>query len=159
MAIKLNYVSARNFWQDFKAFAFKGNMIDLAVAVVIGAAFKTVIDAVVSDIIMPIVNVVTPHFPYQSWHIWFFPIGHLLNQLLNFIIVAFAVFVIVVKLSQAVVKHAGRPPAPGEPTTKECPYCLSVIPIKARKCAHCTADLEPATEPTGAGGGPLGATA
>ena len=148
-----------SFWEEFKSFAFKGNMIDLAVAVVIGAAFKTVIDAVVSDVIMPIVNIVTPHFPYQNWHIWFFPIGHLLNQLLNFLIVAFAVFITVVKLSQAVAKHATRPAAPGEPTTKECPYCLSIIPAKARKCAHCTADLEPAGEPPGASGGPVGATA
>lgn len=159
MAIKLNYQSVTHFWQDFKAFAFKGNMIDLAVAVVIGAAFKTVIDAVVSDIIMPIVNIVTPHFPYQNWHIWFFPIGHLLNQLLNFLIVALAVFLTVVKLSQAVVKRTREPVAPGEPTTKECPYCLSVIPIKARKCAHCTADLEPAGEPAAAPSGGLGATA
>jgi large conductance mechanosensitive channel len=158
MATKLNFGSVRHLWDDFKAFAFKGNMIDLAVAVVIGAAFKTVIDAVVSDVIMPIVNVVTPHFPYQNWHVWFFPIGHLLNQLLNFFIVAFAVFITVVKLSQAVMKRTTRP-APGEPTTKECPYCLSVIPAKARKCAHCTADLEPAGDPAGASGGLLGSPA
>jgi large conductance mechanosensitive channel len=159
MAIKLNYQPVTRSWQDFKSFAFKGNMIDLAVAVVIGAAFKTVIDAVVSDIIMPIVNVVTPHFPYQSWHIWFFPIGHLLNQLLNFLIVAFAVFITVVKLSQAVVKRTSQPTEPGEPTTRECPYCLSVIPARARKCAHCTADLEPAGELAGAVAPALGATA
>ncbi|HEY2586056.1 MAG TPA: large conductance mechanosensitive channel protein MscL [Tepidisphaeraceae bacterium] len=148
-----------SFWDEFKGFAFKGNMIDLAVAVVIGAAFKTVIDAVVSDIIMPIISVVTPHLPYQEWHIWRFPIGHLLNQLLNFLIVAFAVFITVVKLSQTVMKRASRPAATGEPTTKECPYCLSVIPAQARKCAHCTADLEPAAESGGASGGVVGSPA
>jgi large conductance mechanosensitive channel len=131
-------------WQEFKAFAFKGNMIELAVAVVIGAAFGRVINAVVSDIIMPIINIITPRFPYQNWHIWFFPIGHLIGELLNFIIVAFAVFISVVKLTQLVMKRAGGTPAPSEPITKECMYCLSVIPIKARKCAHCTADLPPA---------------
>ena len=133
--------SLRSLWQEFKSFAFKGNMIDLAVAVVIGAAFAKVIDAVVKDIVMPIVNVVTPHLPYQSWHIWFFPIGHLLGELLNFVIVAFAVFLCVVKLTQAVLKRAGGTPAPSEPTTKECPYCLSVIPIRATRCAHCTTEL------------------
>ena len=133
-------------WQEFKSFAFKGNMIDLAVAVVIGAAFGKVIDALVKDLVMPIVNVVTPHMPYTTWHVWFFPIGHLLGELLNFLIVAFAVFVCVVKVMQFMVKRAGSTPAPSEPTTKECPYCLMVVPIKAQRCGHCTADLpvEPA---------------
>ena len=159
MAEKVSYGFVRRFLDDFKAFAFKGNMIDLAVAVVIGAAFKTVIDAVVSDVIMPIISIVTPHLPYQEWHVWRFPIGHLLNQLLNFLIVAFAVFITVVKLSQAVLSRASRPSVPGEPTTKECPYCLSVIPAKARKCAHCTADQEPAGELAGASAPALGASA
>lgn len=159
MAEKVSYGSVRRFLDDFKAFAFKGNMIDLAVAVVIGAAFKTVIDAVVSDVIMPIVSVVTSHLPYQEWHVWRFPIGHLLNQLLNFLIVAFAVFLTVVKLSQAVLSRASRPSAPGEPTSRECPFCLSVIPIKARKCAHCTADLEPDGNAAGASGVAMGSPA
>lgn len=159
MADNVRYGMVRRFLDDFKAFAFKGNMIDLAVAVVIGAAFKTVIDAVVSDVIMPIVSVVTPHLPYQEWHVWRFPIGHLLNQLLNFLIVAFAVFLTVVKLSQAVLSRASRPSAPGEPTTRECPFCLSVIPIKASKCAHCTADLEPDGNAAGASGVALGSPA
>jgi large conductance mechanosensitive channel len=159
MADKVSFGFARRFLDDFKAFAFKGNMIDLAVAVVIGAAFKTVIDAVVSDVIMPIVSIITPHLPYQEWHVWRFPIGHLLNQLLNFLIVAFAVFITVVKLSQAVVKRTSQPTEPGEPTTRECPYCLSVIPARARKCAHCTADLEPAGDRAGAVAPALGATA
>lgn len=159
MAEKVSYGAVRRFLDDFKAFAFKGNMIDLAVAVVIGAAFKTVIDAVVSDVIMPIVSLVTPHLPYEQWHVWRFPIGHLLNQLLNFLIVAFAVFITVVKLSQAVLSRASRPSAPGEPTTKECPFCLSVIPIKATKCAHCTADLEPGGNSPGASSAPLGSPA
>ena len=128
---------------EFKEFAFKGNMIDLAVAVVLGAAFKTVIDAVVSDVVMPIVSVVTPAqgHTYETWHLWRFPIGHLLGVVINFTLVAAAVFLIIVKVFGAVMKATSHTPEPGEPTTKECPYCLSVIPIKATKCAHCTADL------------------
>jgi large conductance mechanosensitive channel len=128
---------------EFKEFAFKGNMIDLAVAVVLGAAFKTVIDAVVADIIMPIVSVVTPGtgHTYETWHVWRFPIGHLIAVSLNFLLVAAAVFFVVVKIFGTVMKATHRKAGPDEPTTKECPFCLSVIPIKATKCAHCTADL------------------
>lgn len=129
-------------WQEFKAFAFKGNMIDLAVAVVIGAAFGKVIDAVVKDLIMPIVQFVPGlKGPYEAYQIGPFRVGHLASELLNFIVVAAAVFFIIVKLVGMIMKRAGGTPKPSEPTTKECPYCLSVIPLKALKCAHCTADI------------------
>lgn len=142
-------LSLKQMLGEFKDFAFKGNMVDLAVAVVLGAAFKTVIDTVVSDIIMPLISVVTPGkgHTYESWILWRFPVGHLIAVVINFILVALAVFFVVVKLLGAVVKAASRKPAtPEEPTTKECPLCLSVIPIRATKCAHCTADL-PGTPP------------
>jgi large conductance mechanosensitive channel len=186
-------------WQEFKAFAFKGNMIDLAIAVVIGAAFSGVINSLVSDIIMPAVSDVivavktgtetvqavaektaaevgvatqpstqpggaqaAPAAPAAApapppppppasptnldvvnltWTIKGIRIGNFLGQLLNFMIVAFAVFITMVKLLGSVVKKVGGEPEPSEPTTKECPKCLSLIPIKATKCAHCTADL------------------
>ena len=128
-------------WQEFKAFAFKNNMVDLAVAVVIGAAFGAVIKSIVDNIIMPLVAYVTPSMSYTEWHVGKVMIGKFLADLLNFLIVALAVFVTIVKLLGAVMKRVGSTPAPSEPTTKECPFCLSVIPVKARKCAHCTADL------------------
>ncbi len=131
--------------KEFKEFAFKGNMIDLAVAVVIGAAFGKVIDSVVKDLIMPIVQFVPGlKGPYESYQLGPFRVGHLASELLNFIVVAAAVFFVIVKLLGAVMKAANRKPAaPSEPTTKECPRCLSLIPIRATKCAHCTADLLP----------------
>jgi large conductance mechanosensitive channel len=139
-------------WQEFKAFAFKGNMIDLAVAVVIGGAFGAVIKSIVDNIIMPLVGYVTPKMTYTEWHFGKVMIGKFLADLLNFVIIAFAVFVTIVKLLGAVMKRVGSTPAPTEPATKECPYCLSVIPAKASKCAHCTADLtEPPMERVGAG--------
>ncbi|HEX4792215.1 MAG TPA: large-conductance mechanosensitive channel protein MscL, partial [Humisphaera sp.] len=188
-------------WQEFKAFAFKGNMIDLAVAVVIGAAFSGVINSLVKDIIMPSITYVTtsaktavstaadvahnaasavgvtskpsetqpttepsaptpapaaaaappapapPAAPAEpkpvdiSWTIGRIRIGNFLGELLNFFLIAFAVFMVIVKMLGSVMKRVGGTPAPSEPTTKECPFCLSVIPMKARKCAHCTADL------------------
>src|SRR5579872_283364 len=134
------------YWEEFKAFAFKGNMIDLAVAVVIGGAFGKIITAIVNDIIMPLVNYALVWMPggenYKTIHIGKFMIGDLLSEIINFLIVAAAVFIVIVKMLGAVMKKAaGRTPAPSEPTTKECPMCLSMIPIKAKKCAHCTSDL------------------
>jgi large conductance mechanosensitive channel len=135
-------LSLKQMVAEFKEFAFKGNMIDLAVAVVLGAAFKNVIDAVVADIIMPIISYVPGlNGGYEVWKVGHFTLGHLLAVLINFVLVAAAVFVVIVKLLGTVIKVAAKPPPPGEPVTKECPKCLSVIPIKAVKCAHCTADL------------------
>ena len=139
----------RKIWQEFRDFAFKGNMIDLAVAVIIGAAFGQVINSLANDVIMRAISYGIPsNLAYTEWTIGSkdkgILVGKFLGALVNFLIVALVVFVLVVKLMGAVVKRA-TPPKPSEPVQKECPYCLSTIPIKARKCAHCTADLEPAT--------------
>lgn len=132
---------ARSLWKEFKAFAFKGNMIDLAVAVVIGAAFGSVIKSIVDNIIMPLVAYVTPRMTYTEWHFGKVMIGRFLGDLLNFLIVALAVFVTIVKVLGALMKRVGKDDESKDPVTKECPLCLSTIPIKAVKCAHCTADL------------------
>jgi large conductance mechanosensitive channel len=134
------------YWGEFKSFAFKGNMVDLAVAVVIGQAFGTIITAIVNDIIMPLINYALKWMPggesYKTIHIGKFMVGDLLSAIINFLIVAAVVFIVIVKMLGAIMqKAAGPATAPSEPTTKECPLCLSMIPIKARKCAHCTADL------------------
>jgi large conductance mechanosensitive channel len=135
-------------WSEFKSFAFKGNMIDLAVAVVIGAAFGDVIKSIVNNLIMPLVSYVTPSKAYTTWHIGKLMYGQFLGDLLTFLIVSFAVFITIVKLLGAVMKRAGATPASSEPTTKECPFCLSVIPLKASKCSHCTADLPTVAAPS-----------
>ena len=142
-------------WQEFKSFAFRGNMIDLAIAVVIGAAFGDVIKSMVANVIMPVVNHVKvavssaadtvgatsqPALDYTAWHLGQVKIGAFIGDLLNFVIIAAAVFFVMVKLLGAVMK-ASTPPAPSQPTTKECPFCLSNIPLKAARCAHCTSDL------------------
>jgi len=142
-------MSARSFWQEFKAFAMKGNMLDLAVAVVIGAAFGQIITSLVNDIIMPAVSYITPaNMEYTKWTLGAatkpIKIGNFIGAVINFLIIAFSVFIVIVKLVGGMVKKVGSTPAPSEPTTKECPKCLSVIPLKAVKCAHCTADLPPA---------------
>jgi large conductance mechanosensitive channel len=130
-------------WSEFKNFAFKGNMIDLAVAVVLGAAFAQVIDSIVKGIIMPLISYVDlgKGGGYEGWHIGRLQIGRVLAELLNFTLVALAVFLVIVKVIGALVKRASAPPAAGEPTTKECPYCLMTIPLKATRCGHCTSQL------------------
>lgn len=131
---------AGRYWREFKNFAFKGNMIDLAVAVVIGAAFNDVINSMVKNLIMPIFEHKGQNGAYEQWQLGPVKIGAFLGDLLHFLIVALAVFIVIVKIIGAIVKRVG-PSEPGEPTTKECPFCLSTIPLKAKKCAHCTADL------------------
>jgi large conductance mechanosensitive channel len=144
--------SPRRLWDEFKAFAFKGNLIDLAVAVVLGAAFGDVIKAVVSDLIMPLVTLAQGKGAgrYEAIMLGPFPVGHLIGALLNFIIIASAVFLVIVKLLGTVMKAASHRAPEGAPTTRECPRCLSVISIKATKCAYCTADIEVAPEPVAA---------
>ena len=137
----------RNLWAEFKTFAFKGNMIDLAVGVIIGAAFGGVVKSLVDNVIMPLVAAVIPNskgvesigFTLNGSRV---PVGLFLAAVINFLIVAFAVFLMIVKIVGSIVKKtSGPPPKPGEPTVKECPLCLSEIPIKAGRCRYCAADL------------------
>ena len=139
-------MAVRSLWQEFKTFAMKGNMIDLAVAVVIGAAFGAIVTSLVNDVIMPAVSYIMPAgMSYEEWRLGSeqkpIRIGKFLAAIVNFLIVALAVFIVIVKVLGTIMKRATPPPPPGEPTTRECPRCLSIIPIKATKCAHCTTDL------------------
>jgi large conductance mechanosensitive channel len=135
-------MAMNSLWQEFKAFVFKGNIIDLAVAVVIGTAFGAVVSSLVKNVIMPTLSYVTPsEEAYRNWRIGRVEIGVFLGELINFLIIASAVFLVIVKMLGTIMKKAMPAPAAAEPITRECPYCLSMIPIKARKCAHCTSDV------------------
>lgn len=129
-------MSAGSLLEEFKAFAFKGNVIDLAVAFVIGVAFGAVINSFVNNIIMPLVSYVSPSADYRTWMIGRVEIGLFLGALLNFLIIAAAVFLAVVKLRQLVMR-----PKAVEMTTKVCPACTMDIPTLARRCPHCTSEL------------------
>jgi large conductance mechanosensitive channel len=132
---------ASGLWQEFKVFALKGNLIDLAVAVVIGGAFGAVVNSLVKNILMPLVSYVTPgKGGYLAWKLGRVEVGAFLGDLVNFVILAVAMFVLITKLLGAIQK-AAKLTKPDEPVIKECPYCLSMIPSKAVKCAHCTSDL------------------
>lgn len=132
--------------QEFKTFAFKGNMIDLAIGVIIGAAFGKVISSLVGDIFMPLIAAIMPNdkgYQELSWVINGSEVkyGLFIGALVDFLLVALAVFLVVVKIVQGSLKRAAPAPAPAEPTTRECPHCLSTIPLKATRCAHCTSEL------------------
>jgi len=129
----------RGLWSEFKSFAFKGNMIDLDVAVVIGSAFGAVVKSMVDNIIMPVLGYVIPSKGgYLGWHIGALKIGLFLGDVLNFLIIALAVFIVIVKVVGYLMRRAAPPPPPG---TKDCPFCLMAVPIKASKCGHCTSEL------------------
>lgn len=145
---------------EFKKFALRGNVLDLAVGIIIGAAFTGVVNSLVNDIIMPPIGQVLGGVDFSSLFIVLggesYPslqaakdtgaatinYGVFLNQIINFVIVAFVVFLLV-RAVNTLMQPAGKKveEAPGEPVNKECPYCLSTIPYKATRCAHCTSEL------------------
>jgi large conductance mechanosensitive channel len=138
--------------KEFKEFAMRGSVLDLAVGVIIGAAFGKVVSSLVDDVLMPPLGRLIGHVdfsnlyinltetPYNSWaeakaHGAALSYGNFINTLINFVIVAFAVFLLV----RAVNKWLPKPPAPV--TTKTCPQCAMAIPVAAKKCGHCTSTV------------------
>ena len=126
--------------RDFKAFALKGNVVDLAVAVVIGGAFGKIVSALVADIVMPLVSFVQPGGEWRNWTVssLHFKIGDFLGAVVDFLLVAAVLFLIVTRIVNRVYKREAPPPA-----TKACPECLEQIPLAARRCRACTA-VQPA---------------
>lgn len=126
---------------DFKQFLLRGNVVDLAVGVVIGAAFGAVVTALVSDILTPLIAAIAkvPDFSGLAFTIngSKFMIGHFINSLISFGLVAGAIFFFVVKPMNVLIARSKKE-APAEATTKNCSECLCDIPIKAKRCGHCT---------------------
>ncbi len=125
----------------FKQFILRGSVVDLAVGVVIGAAFGGVVTALVKSLIEPLIALVVgkPDFTSIAFKIGetTFPIGVFITALVNFLLVAAAIYFFVVTPINALIARARKAQAPADPTTKKCPECLSEIPIDARRCAHC----------------------
>lgn len=131
-------------FQEFKQFLLRGNVVDLAVAVVIGTAFGAVVTAVVEGLVTPLIAMVLgePRLGALSFTIndAEFLYGNVLDAIITFVTIAAVVFFMVVKPVNALVSRSRREPTP-DPTTKKCPECLSEIPLDARRCAHCTVVL------------------
>ena len=134
----------KKFFDEFKAFAMRGNVLDMAVGVVVGSAFTAIVNSLVNDIISPIIglffNADFSDVVIQIGDVGI-GVGAFLNAIINFLIVAFVLFV-VIKFVNSLHKKPEEPAAPEEPTTKVCPYCQSEISIKAVRCPHCTSKLE-----------------
>ncbi len=147
--------------KEFKEFAMRGNVIDMAVGIIIGAAFGTIISSFVADIIMPPIGLLLGNVDFSNMFMVLkegkvagpyetvaaaktagavtLNYGVFFNTIISFLIVAFAVFLVIRNVNRLKRKEEVPPTAP---TTKECPYCISVIPIKAVRCPHCTAEIK-----------------
>jgi large conductance mechanosensitive channel len=131
--------------QGFKQFLLRGNVIDLAVAVVIGTAFGAVVDSLVKGLLTPLIGAVgqVPDFSSIAFTIngSKFLLGSFVNALISFLLVAIAVYFFVVVPVNAMVSRANRGDAPTDPTSKQCPECLSDVPIAAKRCRFCASPL------------------
>jgi len=145
-------------FKEFKEFAMKGNVLDMAIGIIIGAAFGKIITSFVSDILMPPLGLLLGKMDFSNLFVNLsgqsFPTiaaakaagaatlnyGVFLNTIIDFLIVAFAVFLLVKQVN----KLKRQPPA-AAPTTRDCPFCASAIPIPAKRCPHCTSQLNPAS--------------
>jgi large conductance mechanosensitive channel len=133
--------------KDFKEFLLRGNVVDMAVGIVIGVAFGAVITALVADLITPVIAAMGGNPDFSSLDFTIngsrFAYGHFINALIAFVLVAAAVFFLVVKPVNALMARR-RTETDVESTTRECPHCLSQIPTGARRCAFCTSEVSPA---------------
>ncbi len=143
--------------KEFKEFAMKGNVLDMAIGIIIGAAFGKIVTSFVGDILMPPLGLLLGKLDFSNLFLNLsgkdFPslaaakaagaptlnYGVFINTIIDFVIVAFAIFLLVKQVNR--FKKAEAPAPPPEPATKDCPFCLSAIPVKATKCAHCTSQL------------------
>ncbi|MCU0641287.1 MAG: large conductance mechanosensitive channel protein MscL [Candidatus Margulisbacteria bacterium] len=125
---------------EFKQFLLRGNVVDLAVGVVIGASFSTLVAALVKGLITPLIAAIAkvPDFSMLTFTLngSQFMYGEFINALVSFLLVAATVFFIIIKPMNLLIERASKEP-PADPTDKKCPECLSEIPIAARRCAHC----------------------
>jgi large conductance mechanosensitive channel len=148
--------------KDFKEFVMRGNVVDMAVGIIVGAAFGTIVNSLVSDIIMPPIGMILGNVDFSSLFIVLkegkvlgpymslkaakdagaitVNYGVFINTVISFLIVAFSVFILVKNVNR--LKRQQEAPPAAAPVTKECPYCYSVIPVKATRCAHCTSELK-----------------
>ncbi len=132
-------------FKEFKEFAMRGNVVDMAVGIIIGAAFGKIVSSFVNDVLMPPIGLLLGGVDFSALKIILkenvsINYGVFINTVIDFIIIAFAIFLVVKAINK--MKRKEVPPPPAAPTTKECPECLSVIPIKAVRCAHCGIQLK-----------------
>lgn len=140
----------KGFFGEFKKFISRGNVMDMAVGVIIGGAFTAIVTSLVNDVLMPVLSLITGGMDFSSMCLVLgsgetpatLNYGNFIAAVINFLLVAFAVFCMVKALNAAKDKVVKKPEeAPKAPTTKKCPYCMSEVDINATRCPHCTSEL------------------
>lgn len=137
--------------KEFKSFAMRGNVVDMAVGIIIGGAFGKIVSSMVKDIILPPIGILMGNVDFSQLAFILkektaeaeavtINYGLFINSVLDFVILAFCIFMVIKGMNSMKAKEVETPK---EPTTKDCPKCLSQVPIKATRCAHCTSELEP----------------
>lgn len=143
MTIRSSRNAATGFIKDFQDFVIKGNIFDLAVAVIMGGAFGKVVDSLIKDVITPAILEPTIKASgakdLESWVVGAAKLGLFISNIITFIVISFVIFLMV----RGMAKFKRKEEKLDAADTKECPYCLSTIPIAATKCAHCTSELPP----------------
>lgn len=135
--------------KEFKEFAMRGNVLDMAVGIIIGASFGKIVSSLVSDVVMPPIGLLLGKVDFSNLSITLMEktaeaeavaikYGLFINTILDFILVAFAIFILIKQVNRFKRKEEAAPP---EPTTKDCPKCFTAIPIKAVRCPNCTSEL------------------
>ena len=130
----------KKFIEEFKAFALRGNVMDMAVGVIIGGAFSGIVTALTDNFINPVLNLCTGHATYTLQDAAGFT-SAFLSSVVNFIIMAFILFCLMKLVNRAAGLGKKKEEKPAAPTTKICPFCKSEIPLAATRCAHCTSEL------------------
>ncbi len=129
--------------KEFKAFVMRGNVIDLAVAVIIGGAFGKIVSSLVNDILMPLIGLIIGGVDFTALSFTLgkatVTYGNFINNVIDFIIIAFVIFLMIKAIDNLKKKPA---PVVADPITKDCPYCFTTIPIQATRCPHCTSELK-----------------
>ncbi len=131
-------------FKEFKEFAMRGSVLDMAVGIIIGAAFGSIVTSLVNDVLMPPIGMLLGKVDFASLAIRLsdtvaIGYGKFINALISFLIVAFVLFLIIRAMNR--LKKKAEAPAPA-PATKDCPYCATAVPIKAVRCPHCTSELK-----------------
>lgn len=145
----------KKFFEEFKTFITRGNVIDMAVGVIIGGAFQAIIKSLVDDVIMPVLSVITGGTDFSAWAITLVEAvneetpavmlnyGNFINAIINFLLMAFVIFFFVKVMNGLAAKmQKKKEEEPAAPTTKKCPFCKTEIDIEATRCPHCTSVLE-----------------
>jgi len=129
--------------KEFKDFVMRGNVLDLAVAVIIGGAFGKIVTSLITDIIMPFIGLIIGGIDFSGLAFTVgsakVTYGNFINNIVQFLVIALVIFLIIKTADK--MKKPATPTAPAEPTIKDCPRCFSAIPIKATRCPHCTSEL------------------